>query len=661
MSAGTAAWSDALLAQLLPAGRSSKAVVLACDDEALAAAGQRIGVSGDPLADLRGSLADLGALSCEHGLDPALRALRGPPADLCLLCLCVLAASRMSPDEQGATHAYYLRLAQLLDTPLRERHPRVAGMEQIPARFEALRDWLAGPEQGRRGELALSVHPHFRLIWPPISQVLLRRVDRERLGVFFAISERALDLGRDPLRLLLQSPVRHELTGPAQTVLARGELAGPLRSSIAAAYTAWDGTLVDERGTHLVAAALRLGYSPGRATLNMSLPRAETDAAYSGPDGPPLAVPPPPGECLVPLGWLSHARERPVELRPIGDGPRVHCLPAQTLLFAADETGFWLTDGAGSESVTLLSCDPRLTEADWRSRAARCEVPAGWKLVFEVEAAELPQELRRTEPARRELGGADVWLAGGLALDERGAFLTGHPPQLHASLPEPAPVELVGPRDERCQVGELHPGAPFELGEVTGEPGSYTVEVSGAELRFELVARGTRERIGHYAHRPSSPALARAGAIDDEAAALFADAGARICGAGLDGGGVPGWRAPLYVRAQAPVHVIYADGTVSVATPPAQPQWARHAGLRAGGPWEIPDTDGAVWLCVGSREHPRVIAVADTDVEPTDPVLDLADRFATTPVIARGIGAAPERWRALVALAFEDAEAATGA
>ncbi len=661
MSAGAAAWSEALLEQLLPARRAGRTVVLACDDEALAAAGERIGVAGDPLDDLRRSLAELGPLDRQRGLEPALAQLTGPPADLCVLCLCVLAASRMSPDERAATHAYYIRLAQVLDIGLREVHPKVAGMSAIPARFRALADWLRGPEQGRRGELALSEHSHLRLIWSPISQVLLRRVDRERLGRFFSLNERSLDLGRDPLRLLLGSPVRHELTGPAQTALRRGELAGPLRASIAAAYAAWDGTLLDERGERAVPAALRLGYSPGRATLNLSLPRAESEQILHGPDGPPLRVPPTPRECLLPLAWLAYARSGPVELRPAGEGPRVRALSGQTLLFGADETGFWQVDGAGEEPVTVLTCDPQLTGGDWRSRLARCELPAGWQLIFDVEATDLPEELRRATATQRELGGADVWLCGGLALEERTVFLSGHPPRVHGMLAEPAVVELLGPGEERRQVGELLPGEPFELDQLAGDPGSYRIEVSGSELCFELVGRGMREGVGRYALRPEQPALARAGAIDDAAAELLAPAGARVCGAAVDGRGTAGWRPPLCVRAQATVKAIDADGTVRVCRPPAQPQWARHAGISAGGPWEIPDGGETVWLCVASRQHPRVLAVRELDVEPTNPVLDLAEDFAAAPVISRGVPGAPERWRALVEIAFEDEEARTGA
>jgi hypothetical protein len=657
MRATIEAWNGALLDVLLPPGEPGRVVLLGCDDEALVQAGRRLGIDTGAEQELLGALAALAPLRAETGLLPALQQLRHPPADFAVLSLCVLAASRMSPDEHGTSHAYYARLADLLRIPLRDRHPRVAGMELVPDRFEALADWLAGAEQGRRGRLCLSEHPHYKLIWSPISQTLLRRVDRDRLGGFFARHAQALDAGRDPLRLLARSPARHDLTRRAQEALASEELVPALRASLRAAYAAWDGTIPDERGGRVQAGALRLGYTPGRLTLNLSLPRESGEQRLRGPDGGALTLNAPAGECQLPLAWLSRAREGPLDIERLPGLERVRALSGPTLLFEAGERGFFEVDAAGEQELIVLSCEPELTRSHWGSRVARCELPTGWRLIFEVGAEELRPELRR--PPRAARPGADVWLTGGLSLEDSGVFLVGRGPQLEGELAEPALADLVGPDGGRRLVGELIPGEPLAL--PASASGSYLVEVSGDELRFELTSRGLREGIGAYGHHPQSQALRRSGAVDEETARLHAPAGPRVCGAGVDGAGMRGWRAPVCVRAQALVHVVDVDGGVHTQAPPIHPGWARQAGLPAGGLWELPGGERAVFVCVGSREHARVLALRDEQIEPNDELLDLVERFAEAPVIAPRAPGAVERWRRLVELALEDQEAPAGA
>jgi hypothetical protein len=153
----------------------------------------------------------------------------------------------------------------------------------------------------------------------------------------------------------------------------------------------------------------------------------------------------------------------------------------------------------------------------------------------------------------------------------------------------------------------------------------------------------------------------RAGAISDENARLYDDPRPVVCGATVDGAGEPGWQPPVTVRAQATVHVVYRDGHVMLAAPRPQPQWARQAQLPPGGSWAIPSGRDAVWLCVQSRTHPRVVALRSESVPLTDEVLDLAywfgEHFPDAPVIDRGRGDGEARWRELVqAATIEDEE-----
>jgi hypothetical protein len=647
-----AALNRALLDELLPAGRGQRTVLLDCDDQALAAATARFGATEAPDVVLGRALHAAGPISSHQGLRAVLRALREPPEDLIVLCACVLAASRMAADELHHTQAYYVRLCEVLGIEPRDQHPAVAGFERIPERFRALERWAAAEGRGR---LALPAEPAPALVGMPISQTMLRRVDRVRLGTLFDRHRIALDLGRDPLRLLRASSLRFQLTSPAQRLLERDDLDEPLRLALEAAYNAWDGTVTDEHGRRLTATTLRLAYTPGRVTLNVSLPDLAADTTLTGPDGATSVLPAWPGELVVPAGWLTYAIDGAVTA-DMDDGRTLRALPGPTMLFDVTDTGFWRISAAnGDGRVILLTADSDLLARDWGPRRASVPLPHGWGLVFDVDADELPEELR--EPAHDDEPGTggDIELTGGLQL-ERGVWLLDHPPDLRSRLAEPVVVEARAADGEWRQLGEIQPYEHFKLAAVAHTPGTHTIAVSGHEFTVELAERGLRAGAGAFCHHPRDPYLMRAGAVSRSDAETYGDPPPMICGASINGAGLPGWRAPLTTRAQAPIHVIYEDGRVAVAGPGQQPQWARQAQLPPGGSWPIPDGEHAVWLCVQSRTHPRVIAVKDEAVPMTDEVLDTADLFADAPVIDNGHPAAPARWEELVQAARADEE-----
>jgi hypothetical protein len=652
------ALTAALLEELLPAGHDGHTVLLGCDDQALRSACRRAGATGDPTSVLRGALTEVAPLTLDGGLRPALNALREPPADLAVLCACVLAASRMRADDRHATQAYYARLAELLGLPVHEPWPGVAGFERIPGRFAALAQWLERDQRGRRGRVALPSDPQPSLVGVPISQVLLRRVDRDRLGVLFDRYRGGLRIGRDPLRLLRASSLRHELTAPAQRLLERPEMHEPLRAALLAAYQAWDGTVVDARGRRSRAGAVRLGLSPGRMTLNVSLPGLEAAADVHDPDGNELQLPAWPEELTLPSGCLTHAADGPVVLTG-RDGPRVRALPGPLMLFDTADSGFWLTGTVGERPVVVLTCDPGLVARDWGARRANVPVPTGWVLICDVTSDELPAELRDPVGEEPTLDGP-VTLVGGLRL-EAGAWLIDHPPALVGDLGEPVPVDLVEGDGQHRQLGELVPEEPFALDVIAAREGMHTIEVAGQTFQVELAARGLRDGVGALAHYPREPRLAFAGAVDAHTAAPYGPPAGAVCGAAVDGIGDPRWGPPVTVRAQALVYAIHRDGAVTPHNQGPAPYWARQAGLPPGGPWPIPDADTVVWVCVQSRSYPRVLAVRDAPVPLTDDVLDLTERFADAPVIDRGGGeGALARWRQIVDAAREEEAALDG-
>ena len=650
------ALNQALLSALLPAGAEGRAVLLGCDDLALHGAVTAAGLdAGDPVRVLRATLRAAAPVRRDSGIEGLLRALpaarRGDtPSDLALLCACVLAASRMSPDERHSTHAYYARLGEVLDVPLRATHPAVAGFEAIPGRFDALAVWMTGPQAGRRGRLIIPEEPWPRLVGVPISQAPLRAVDRDRLDVLFAAHGLALDLGRDPLRVLASHPVRHTLTAPAQRLMDDPPLHDTLRAALEAAYRAWDGTVADDRGRRVHAARLRLGLTPGRMTLNLRFKTAQDDLTARGPGGVTVTIPSG-GEGVLDLKLLAAAAGGPVDLAA-PRRRRVRALPGPVLLFEPAHDGYWLTAAADSDPVIVLTCRPDLAGGDWGPRRARVPLPDGWALICDVDPSELPNELRLAERAAAAAG--RVWLQGGLTLERRDVWLLDHPPLLCSIDSEPQPVSWHARGGAERDIGEVSAEQPLALDILADQPGVHHVIVGDRELVVELAEQGLRTGVGQLAHRPAAAALARSGAVSATDPALFGDPTPVVCGALVVGAPPPTYRPPLLIRARGGVQVIYRDGTVRPAPPATHPQWARQSGLPPTAGFEIPDPDQAVWLCVISRRHRRVIALTDADVPDTDDVLDLAEAFADAPVIDRSPGGAQPRWQRLVDAALEE-------
>ena len=118
-----------MLGELLSAGTGAQTVLLDCDDYRLAAATARLDATASPGATLREALHAVAPIARDKGLRGVLRALTGRPDNLIVLCACVLAASRMHPEEKHSTAAYYARLCEVLGVEPREQWPAVAGFE----------------------------------------------------------------------------------------------------------------------------------------------------------------------------------------------------------------------------------------------------------------------------------------------------------------------------------------------------------------------------------------------------------------------------------------------------------------------------------------------------------------------------------------------------
>jgi hypothetical protein len=654
-----ATWNVALLDTLLPGvGNTGRGVLLACDDDAVVAAGARLDIPRKRAIEefieairtnYRVSTA-LGLSVAAEQLAPFARQPRpraGPPPFFAALCLTVLAASHMTRDERLSTGAYYQRLCDLLRIEPLDGWPAVAGFEDLVRKgMRSLADWLSDDEGGVRGSLLLPARPKPSLVGFPISQTLLRGRDRELLGVFFAAHARHLRAGYDPALLLRRWSGRERLTRPAQNVLADPQLAEALGAAIRTAFAAWDGSFVDSTtGRRVLPGSLRLVAAPGRIGLRLAVPALSEAATASTTNGETIPLRAYPDAAGIPHSVLNLACEGPVRLALHAREEEVAAIPGKTALFELGAGGLEQIPAAGEEPVWVLTSDPVLLSAIPEGpRHFRAPLPSGWALLADVKPEELPEDMRVSERDGAPVLGAT--LAGGLQLDAW-AWLVDYPPRVHCDLPEPAPVMI-----DDVDHGYMEPGEALTLGVLAGDSGTHRVEVAGLyELEFELRESGSRDGIGTVGRYPQDPRLLRAGPMSAKDAGEFT--GARIAGACIAGGPELRWRPPLMVTFSSTVHVIYRDGRVRACSPPNPPVWLTQVGLdRAVNRWEIPDGADAVWLCVASDSHPRVLARLEIDIPVTNEALDLVDWFAERQVV--GDDATRRRWRRLVAIAHED-------
>lgn len=660
-------WQDALLDVLLPAGvNAGRSVVVACDDEAVRAAANRLGLRvPDPAQTLVECLQAAQPVTAIDGFAAALAAARafaraprprpGPPQQLAALCVCVLAASRMDYTAEHTAGLYYPLLGELLSVPLQPDWPHLPGIDDLAKSLDDVAEWLDGDQEGVRGRLRLPAAPGRRVVGRLVSQTLLRGRDRGLLGDFFWRYGRALDAGWNPARLARGWGGRHRLTLPAQERVADRRLDRLLSGALRAAYRAWDGTRVDDDGRRIWPVRLRLGASPRAVALHASIPALEAPVTLTGPDGTAFEFATHPQETVLPLAWLAHGADGPV--RCATTGGLVEILGGPTMLFELSDVGLEAVALAGPQPVWALTCDPRLTGLPLPPpRRHRAALPTGWALLVNLTAQELPEELRAPEADPDPESEHDIDLIGGLPLGLR-TWLVDHPPALRSNLPEPALLRIDG-----REHGDLDPGEIRPLNTIAAIPATRRLDVGDVwELEIELAECGRREQIGSLHWDLGHPTLARHGAQDGSH--VLAGTGPTVRGALVDGAQVD-WRPPLLLRAQATVHTIHVDGTVCVHAPPAAPAWARAAGLLPDAPgrgdsepWEVADDGSVVWICVEHPRHPRAIRVRDLPVADTDAVLDVADQFADATVVTRAGSSdadATARWAALVALADEE-------
>jgi hypothetical protein len=586
-----AAWNKTLLAEILPLqAERGTPVLLACDAEAIRAAGARLGWAGDDAerefcSDVKVAFS-IGQIA---GFKKAIggefeNASRPRPVPTVFACLClwVLAASRMAPDEKHATHAYHHHLRQLLELPGDGALPQ---FEYIKLGFEQLADWLDDDLAGARGHLIVPDDPHPAWVGYAIAQTVFRARDRQILSIFFSERLRGGLDGVDPLPLLRRWSGRHQLTRHALALVDDTSVAQRVRAAVRGAYASWDGAELVE-----LESGGKLGRAfPARLHLLPHPPRLHLSANVTAPatlalDGSEQTLEPG-GEIALPWAMLAALSERQ---HLVGDptaasgAVRIPAL-GPTLLFEASEDGLLHVAEPIEETVWILTRDHdlvrRLESKRFRDHGV---LPDGWRLLRDVAVSSLPGVERALAPTAERL---PFTLEAGLPL-ERSVYLSGHPPILAAGElelgDERLPVFVDG-----AQVGTIASGERLALG--TLGHGAHELVVGDGEYkaRFHLDRRGTHEGYGMLVNRLDGERVLRAGGARPNPGQ-----GLRICGAALS----QPYRGALPVLTRSPVALASLDRAGELAWHPHSPTpaWFAEAGIE-NGRWEIL-REGLIWL-----------------------------------------------------------------
>lgn len=644
-------WGRELFRELLPEQeRRGTPVLLACDDETIRVVAERLGFDfPDPSVQFGHDVGVAFKVGKNAGWKlvtagpwekaPAPRPL---PIFFPVLCLWVLAASRMTHDEKHPTMEYHGRLCHLLG---------ISGDDSLPLfnfigpRFHDFERWLAVDMEGRYGRLLVPEAPHPEHVGFAVEQTVFRMRDRQVLSVFFA--ERfggSLD-GFDPLRRLQRWSGRGQLTGHAQRILENPRFEERVRAALRVAFQSWDGAeLVEVAGRgvgRLWPASVRLLIYPQPCLQFGATNPKPVELTLEG-EQQTLDVG---RELLLPWTVIARAEERPVDLGdPISASGGVR-LPrlGQTLIFEDGDEGLLRVEQPAAEAVWVLTRDGALQERVERRRFNdRDTLPFGWELFYEVPVSELPG-IERAPIAQPQL--APLRIEGGLPLG-RPRFLSGHPPYLVAGdleTDEQLPVSVNG-----VVVGAIGSSGRIVL---PAEPGRYEIVVGDGEFHasYDVEARGEPTEVRLY-HRLDSERALRVGARPVQGE----PEGVCVCGATM----MPPYAGtvPFLTRVLSDVETICRHGGIVRHERRPTPAWFKDVDLSERGRWELFCEHSPVWLLMppmGGRPRVRLLAdieLAELDHDAADRVLALGDEVDVTRG-ALDAATTRERWQALLELA----------
>jgi hypothetical protein len=645
-------WSAELFRALLPAQDvPGTPVLLACDDETIRTVAERLGLDyPDPSIQFGRDV----AVAFQVGLRSGWKTVvcgpwekAAPPRELPVffpvLCLWVLAATRMAPDEKHPTMEYHGRLCELVGVP---GDDSLECFNFIGPRFRDFAEWLEQDMQGRHGHLIVPASPHPAHVGFAVEQTVFRLRDRQVLSVFFTERLRGSLDGFDPLRRLQRWSGRGQLTGHALRIVENPQFEDRVRAAIRSAFGSWDGAELVETSSG------RLGRVwPAYVRLRpQPIPRLQFGAGNQKPveftlegEAHELDVD---SEIELPWAVLARLEHRSVDLgdpRSPSGGVRLPRL-GSTIIFENTDEGLLQVERPAAEKVWVLTHDGALQEQLKQRRFNDGgALPFGWELFFNVPVADLPGVSRAPVADAVQ---TPLRLEGGLPLG-RPRYLSGYPPFLVAGDLETSAHLPVRVNDQ--QHGYISSGGRLPLPDTAGR---YDVEVGEGDFRvsYDIEERGEPQEELLWHELDGEHALRRGArpAEGDETST-------RVCGAAL----LPPFAGalPFLTSVRCNVESICANGGLVAHARPSTPAWFKEVGLDGDGRWwELLCGEEIMWVLMPpAGGKPRVRMLVDRPLAQLEP--DAADRVRELGEDVQFVGANGRdadvrgRWLELVALA----------
>ena len=504
------AWNKAIAEHILLTRARGENVYLSVTPRILSAALSEAGAAKTP-EEAEAEFADAVADAYRDRVlahSEKLRLLRrfgvdGVPECIAFLALTVLAAYRMRADEEAASHAYYFRLAELLQCDLVGPHPQGFNTDVFKSLWLFVESWLESSGGGRLVLPSKDAGFH-RFVAIPLAHVPLRQLDIEKLPEFFAWA------GYSPRSRVYAARLESDLLswGRAPSVLTLAgksalddERLPAILAQVANELEAWDGTVEEKEPTGRkskcapVEVTLDLGQWR-RAELNY-LPRRPAGYPAHFDDGTHVLGAADEGWYdQVPLGpengqelvegftWKSTNVESRIILRRTGacviamvpsqeytgfmshrsllKGVRCAVLCHESLISAATK---YLTE------VTQQQCTP-LNDSS---------LPSGWQLFTNITP-------KLSLSAPQELAGIDVDSninlipSGGLRIRGRWSWIAGAPPRLSlAGFEEGQQVTVDNKAVDVKEYGKLL------CNDLLDGVGTHIVEAEGYRKSIEIV------------------------------------------------------------------------------------------------------------------------------------------------------------------------------
>ncbi|WP_300646131.1 hypothetical protein [Nocardioides sp.] len=550
-------WDRALARHLFSEESAGVPVYLEITPEVFASVASELDVVGDPARRLAEVVRETLYLDDRNGFDAhrerfqmwrrhefglaSTRVKRtstdlAPPPVVALLAVLVLAAERMGRDANQAAHAYYPRLAEVLNVDEGEAARLKQAFPITETFWRGLNDYLVAHE-GRIG-LPTADALSFRYVGIPQSQALVRAADRAKLPVFFTrfgLAPGSEVIATDLERLMdvwiggSPCPVSSNLKNLWGRGAARERIAGVA----AVELRLWDGAFRDTSEQSLTASGqvglcANLRQSFGGRSIEFSfvarVPRATavSELVVSSAEAKPIVgvipaaggrVRPIPGsrfDAASLVGALMELQEpdsgetitrRPRRLVPLRRDELIGALVETDRLQLADDVLLLVKDDSRLLGNVLAVIDQCGIRGDiYRSIASEDAqalpgLPEGWVLIDGVQMLTVPRGVKHVDlHALVPLTTAQLNFAGGLKMPGRiRKFSSLQPPEIRAAVAEAETITItitsVGDEVvERYQWSEQANAMVIPLAGLELEDGDYEVTL---QVDDEVLSRPT--------------------------------------------------------------------------------------------------------------------------------------------------------------------------